>query len=241
MGEITAADIILALLAQKPTGHESGKGEATAGKRKYESQKEILDKIDLTGLGERSQNEQKEVQELLTEYASIFATSDMDLGKTSLVKHIIILMDYTPLKEHYWWIPLSMYEEVGEHQKEMLEIGAIWPSYNPWASPVVLVCKKDGKLCIDLQKLNAHTIKDSYSLPRIEETLGQFEWGCLDYSTIPQVWLLATQDGWGLQTIDGIHYRSAGILKMWSYAFQTGECSSYIPEADGGMYGGPSA
>ena len=47
------------------------------------------------------------------------------------------------------------------------------PSHSPWASPVILVHKKHGKLwfCIDLRKLNACTIKDSYSLPRIEDTL----------------------------------------------------------------------
>ena len=39
-----------------------------------------------------------------------------------------------------------MYKEVREHLKEMLEIGAIWPYYSPWASLVVLVWKKDGKL-----------------------------------------------------------------------------------------------
>ena len=50
---------------------------------------------------------------------------------------------------------------------------AIWPSNIPWAGLVVLVCKKADKLkfCIDLRKLNAHTIKDSYSLPRIEDIL----------------------------------------------------------------------
>ena len=66
-----------------------------------------------------------------------------------------------------------MYEEIRDHLKEMLEIGAIWPSHSPWANPVILVCKKDSKLpfCIDLRKLNAHTIKDSYSLPRIEDSL----------------------------------------------------------------------
>ena len=66
-----------------------------------------------------------------------------------------------------------MYEEVREHLEKILEIGAIQPSHSPWASPVVLVCKKDGKLqfCIHLGKLNAHMIKDSYSLPRIEDTL----------------------------------------------------------------------
>ena len=57
---------------------------------------------------------------------------------------------------------------------EMLEIGAIWPLCSPWDSPVVSVCKKDGRLqfCTDLRKLNSHMIKDSYSLPRIEDTLG---------------------------------------------------------------------
>ena len=55
----------------------------------------------------------------------------------------------------------------------MLEIGAIRKSNSPWASVVVLVRKKDGSLrfCIDLHRLNLHTIKDAYSLPRIDETL----------------------------------------------------------------------
>ena len=55
----------------------------------------------------------------------------------------------------------------------MLDVGAITPSNSPWASAVVLVQKKDGKLqfCIDLWKLNARIIKDAYSLLRIDETL----------------------------------------------------------------------
>ena len=55
----------------------------------------------------------------------------------------------------------------------MEDIGAIRRSNSPWASPVVLVKKKDGSLrfCIDLRKLNARMIKDAYSLPRIEESL----------------------------------------------------------------------
>ena len=49
----------------------------------------------------------------------------------------------------------------------MLDVGAIWPSNSPWASVVVLVGKKDGKLrfCIDLHKLNARMIKYDHSLP----------------------------------------------------------------------------
>ena len=66
-----------------------------------------------------------------------------------------------------------MCNEVKTHIQEMLDVGAIQPSNSPWASAVVLVWKKDGKLrfCIDLQKLNARTIKDAYSLPQIDETL----------------------------------------------------------------------
>ena len=64
---------------------------------------------------------------------------DMDLDKTSLVKHSIILTDCTPFKECYRHIPPGMYQEMYNHLQEMLEIGAIWLSLSPWASPVVLV------------------------------------------------------------------------------------------------------
>ena len=55
----------------------------------------------------------------------------------------------------------------------MLRLGAIRRSCSLWASAIVLVRKKNGKLrfCIDLRKLNSKTLKASYALPRIEQTL----------------------------------------------------------------------
>ena len=58
----------------------------------------------------------------------------------------------------------------------MLDLGAIRHSNSPWSSAIVLVRKKDGRLrfCIDLRKLNNRTVKDAYSLPRIETLLDTF-------------------------------------------------------------------
>ena len=47
------------------------------------------------------------------------------------------------------------------------------PSASPWASPAVLVRKKDGTLrfCIDYRHLNSVTQTDSHPLPRINDLL----------------------------------------------------------------------
>ena len=63
------------------------------------------------------------------------------------------------------------------HIQEMLDISAIWKLHSQWASTVVLVWKKNRSLrfCIDLRKLNSWTIKGTYSLPHIDETLDSLQ------------------------------------------------------------------
>ena len=55
----------------------------------------------------------------------------------------------------------------------MLDQGVIRPSHSPWASPIVLVRKKDGtfRFCIDYRKLNSVTIRDAHPLPRVDDLL----------------------------------------------------------------------
>ena len=122
------------------------------------------------------------------------------MGKTSLVQHDIQLSDKTPFKERYRRIPPHQYEEVRKHLQEMLDIGAIHRSTSPWASPVVLVCKKDGSLqfCIDLRLLNNQTIRKAQSLPSIEDSLDCLDGGYHLYQSGLTIRILAGRNdrGW---------------------------------------------
>ena len=125
----------------------------------------ILEKLDIKAIELWTEQQQQSVRKLLKEYQHLFTQNLKKLGKTSLVQHGIQLSDKTPFKERYRRMPPHQYEEVRKHLQEMLGIGAIHRSTSPWASPGVLVCKKDGSLqfCSDLRRLNNQTIKDAQS------------------------------------------------------------------------------
>ena len=115
----------------------------------------------------------RKAKDVVGNWSIIFSTGPTDLGRTDLVEHEIKLTDDTPFKEPYRHIPPGLYEEVRQHLKEMIEAGAIQPSKNPFSSNVVLVRKNDGSLhfCIEFRKLNGRTVKDAYTLPRIDDTM----------------------------------------------------------------------
>ena len=70
-------------------------------------------------------------------------------------------------------MPTFQKDEARKLVKEMLDKDVIQPSESPWASPVVLVRKKDGstRFCVDYRRVNAVTRKDAYPLPQVDETL----------------------------------------------------------------------
>ena len=52
---------------------------------------------------------------MLKRNAKVFSKTDMDMGRTNLVKHYIKLTDPVPFKEAYRRIPPQMYDEVKAH------------------------------------------------------------------------------------------------------------------------------
>ena len=62
-------------------------------------------------------------------------------------------------------------ELVKDHINKMYQHDVIRPSNSSWASPILLVQKKNGKtrFCVDYCKLNEVSIKDTYPLPRMDD------------------------------------------------------------------------
>ena len=122
---------------------------------------------------EVDEQQKSQIRELLEDNVEVFATAENPYGHTDLVQHDIITTTEIPIKQAVRRPPFHMKEAANKEVSKMLDAGIIEPSNSPWASPVVLVKKKDGTLryCIDYRKLNSVTQKDSYPLPRIDDSL----------------------------------------------------------------------
>ena len=117
--------------------------------------------------GELSNDQFVGVYLLLISRDIVSSKGDTDLGTFTAVNHHIDTGNSRPLKQRMRRTPLGYANEEQEHLEKLLNADVIETSCSEWASPSVLVRKRDGSVrwCIDLRKLNDVTVKDCYPLP----------------------------------------------------------------------------
>ena len=106
-------------------------------------------------------------------HTKVFSLFDGDLGFCNVLKHSIPTTTDKPVYLPHRQIPVQLQSKVRKCLNNWLKQGIIRPSKSPYASQVVIVHKKTGKicLCVDFRRLNAISIRDSFPLPHVEEAL----------------------------------------------------------------------
>ena len=126
------------------------------------------------------------IQQLLTKFADIFVEpTKLPLFRVNHNHKIPLLEGENPVNQRPYRYALYQKNEIDKMVQEMLKSGTIQPSCSPYASPVVLVKKKDGswRLCVDYRGLNELTIKDRFPIPFTEGLMDELG-GSMVYSKI---------------------------------------------------------
>uniref|UniRef100_A0AC35U463 Reverse transcriptase domain-containing protein n=1 Tax=Rhabditophanes sp. KR3021 TaxID=114890 RepID=A0AC35U463_9BILA len=113
------------------------------------------------------------VKDLKIKFKDVFSQHPEDLGRTNIIKHKIDIGKATPIRSKKRQVALAIKDEFKKIIDGMLRMGVIRKSRSPWASPVILVPKKDKtiRMCVDFRRLNEVIKLDSYPLPNIEQLL----------------------------------------------------------------------
>ena len=106
-------------------------------------------------------------------YTNIFSSSSEDIGQTHLAYHNINTTTEVPIRQRAYRTSPAMRVEIQSQVDDLLRRGVIEESYSPWASPIVMVKKKDNtfRFCVDYRALNAVTIRDSHPIPRQDDSI----------------------------------------------------------------------
>lgn len=104
---------------------------------------------------------------LLLEYQDIFSKGKLDCGEAKDFVHRIHLSDDRPFRLPYRRVPPADYQKLRQVLTDMEGKGIISKSVSEYASPLVMVWKRDGdmRICTDFRWLNAKTVKDAHPLP----------------------------------------------------------------------------
>lgn len=109
----------------------------------------------------------------MMERSDVFSTHEFDVGCSKSTQHTIKTSEDKPFRERSRRLPPADLEALRQHLSELKKAGIITESRSPYASPIVVVRKKNGKIrmCVDYRTLNRRTLPDQYTVPKIEDAL----------------------------------------------------------------------
>jgi hypothetical protein len=89
--------------------------------------------------------QKEEVRYLMHQYEDVLAVTFNEIkGAKTQYKHLIDTGSSKPVKQAPYRLAPHYQQWVKEEVKQLLKSGIIRPSKSPWASPIVIVPKKDG-------------------------------------------------------------------------------------------------
>ncbi|XP_025759064.1 uncharacterized protein LOC112843922 [Oreochromis niloticus] len=141
---------------------------------------DLNDRLCSLGLGDldidschASLHSKRELVELVEQYEDIFSRHPLDCGEAKRFVHRIHLTDERPFRMPYRRVPPAHYQQLRQVLTDMEEKGIIRKSISEYASPLVMVWKKDGglRICTDFRWLNARTLRDAHPLPHQADCL----------------------------------------------------------------------
>ncbi|KAL2230104.1 UNVERIFIED_CONTAM: Transposon Ty3-G Gag-Pol polyprotein [Sesamum indicum] len=129
-------------------------------------------------LSHKPQMEEKggsQVQAVLQLYEEVFKEPHSLPPERRIEHRIELLPEAIPKRQHPYRYAYGQKTEIERIVKEMLNSGIIRPSQSSFASPVLLVKKKDGgwRMCVDYRYLNKLTVKHNFPIPVIDELLDE--------------------------------------------------------------------
>lgn len=122
-----------------------------------------------------NEHDRQKLLDILNKYKQCFASTLKELGCSNATEMTIETNSKQPIVYRPYRLSHKEREQVRTMVGEMLDAGIIKESVSEYASPIILVRKKDGKLrmCVDYRLLNAVTVKERYPMPIIEDEIAR--------------------------------------------------------------------
>ena len=138
-----------------------------------ENNKDNRRKLGLADITIENKDFADDLLRLLNDFRDVITINDEKLGTCNINKHQIRLKDKSYVNNTPYQIPHKYKCELEKIHKQMERDGIIEESKSSFNSPLIVVKKKSGEIClvIDFRELNTLVIHEHFPLPRIDDML----------------------------------------------------------------------